>query len=202
MKMTIADFRGFDRLPSRHECSTQALERAIASNCATVRTRHHEYREIVAFRRQPHSRKLASTLRIAALRLRGGGSGDEAVASLGDSRHLAAIAGMLAEWLCAYATPIGWVDGIEFPENTESISGTSAAHCLLRIVEFGRRVVDARAPDDLDLAACHLVEAARHIGTNRLVAVLLGRASIRVRHPARSGAEYASLVATSEPRPL
>ncbi|AOJ72709.1 MULTISPECIES: hypothetical protein [Burkholderia] len=175
----------FDKLPSRHEFSTQALERAIASNCTTLRTRIREYREIVAFRRQPHSRKLARALWIAAWRMPD--VDGEMVAALSSCGNLATIAGVLGEWLGAHATPVGRVAAIDPPGAGDEIPGPRAVYCMRCVVEFGRKVVDARVSIDLDLAADHLVDAALSIGANLLVDVLLRRARVRIRHPSSVG---------------
>ncbi|AHI68249.1 hypothetical protein NX868_25840 [Burkholderia thailandensis] len=189
MNIRNADTFTFDKLASRHESSTQALERAIASNCTTLRTRIREYREIVAFRRQPHSRKLARALWIAAWRMPR--VDDDWVAALSSRGNLATIAGVLGEWLGTHAMPVGRVAAIDPPGDGAEIPEPRAVYCMRCVVEFGQKVVDARAPIDLDLAASHLVDAALSIGANLLIDVLLRRARVRIRHPSSVGGDGA-----------
>ncbi|WP_454733751.1 MULTISPECIES: hypothetical protein [Cupriavidus] len=185
MNIRDADTYTFDKLPSRHEPDTRVLERAIASNCTTLRSRHREYREIVAFRRLPHAKKLESALWRAAWRLR---EVDGArVAALCAAGNLHTIAGMLGEWLGVHATPVGWVKGIATAAGEPAVPGPRAVYCMRRVAEFGQKIVDARGPRDLDLAADYLVEAAQGIGADLLIEVLLRRAQVRVQPPLNSG---------------
>src|SRR5690348_13792801 len=65
-----AGVKRFNRLQSRHEKQIRILERAIAANCVSLRTRRREYQERVEFCRRPHARKFATALRRAVWRMR------------------------------------------------------------------------------------------------------------------------------------
>ena len=184
MNIRNADTYTFDQLPSEHETSTRALERAIASNCTTLRSRHREYRELVAFRRMPHIRKLERTLWLAACQLRD--VDDAKVAALCGSGNTATIASMLGEWLGVHAAPVDWVVGIDPADGAPPVPDGRAVYCMRHVVAFGRKVIDARDPSDLDLAASYLIDAATSIGADLLIDVLLKLAAVRVRYPART----------------
>ncbi|PAJ80723.1 hypothetical protein [Burkholderia ubonensis] len=184
MNIRDADTYTFDKLPSEHEMCTRALERAIASNCTTLRSRHREYRELIAFRRMPHIRKLERALWLAAWQLRG--VDDAKVAALCGSGNLATIASMLGEWLGVHATPVGWVVGIDPADGAPPVPDARAVYSMRRVVAFGRKVIDAREASDLELAASYLGDAATSIGADLLIDVLLKRATVRIRYPARA----------------
>ncbi|ACB69085.1 conserved hypothetical protein (plasmid) [Burkholderia ambifaria MC40-6] len=179
-----ADTYSFDKLPSEHEASTRALERAIASNCTTLRSRHREYRELIAFRRAPHIRKLERALWLAAWRLRD--ADDAKIAALCGSGNLATIASMLGEWLGVHATPVGWVVGIDPADGAPPVPPPRAVYTMQCVVAFGRKVVNAREASDLELAASYLADASASIVADLLIDVLLKRATVRVRYPARA----------------
>ena len=184
MNIRNADTYTFDQLPCEHEQGTRALERAIASNCTTLRSRHHEYREIVAFRRTPHIKKLERTLWLAAWQLHD--VDDAKVAALCANGNLATIASMLAEWLGVHAAPVEWVAGIDPGGGAPLVPGVRAVYCMRRVVAFGRKVIDVPDGSDLGLAASCLVDAATSIGADLLIDVLLKLAAVRVRYPARA----------------
>ncbi|MBR8067657.1 hypothetical protein KDX32_31865 [Burkholderia ambifaria] len=184
MNIRNADTYTFDQLPSKHELDTRMLERAIASNCTTLRSRHREYRERVAFRRMPHIKKLERTLWLAAWQLRG--VDDAKVAALCGSGNLSTIASTLGEWLGVHAAPVEWVVAIDPADGAPSIPSLRAVYCMRRVVAFGRKVIDAREPGDLELAASYLVDAATSIGADLLIDVLLKLAAVRIRYPVRA----------------
>ncbi|MBR8460153.1 hypothetical protein [Burkholderia dolosa] len=184
MNIRNADTYTFDQLPSEHDASTRALERALASNCTTLRSRQREYRELIAFRRTPHIKKLERALWLAASQLQR--VDDANAAALCAGGNLATIAGMLGEWLGVHAVPIGWIVGIDPVGDAPPVPAARAIYCMRRVVAFGRKIVDAREPADLELAASYLRDAATSIGADLLIDVLLRRAAVRVRYPARA----------------
>ncbi len=181
MNIRDSDTYNFNALPSRHEAETRALEKAVASNCTTLRTYRQEYKKIVDFRRMTHLQKLEKALWRVAWQLPN--VDDANVAALCSEGNLHTIASMLGQWLGAHGTPAGWVTGIHLAEEKNAIPGPRAAYCIRRLVEFAQGVIDARGPDDIEIAALYLVDAAESIDANVLIDVLLKRATVQIRYP-------------------
>jgi hypothetical protein len=177
MSTPHADTYAFDRLMSCHEESTQALERAIASNCPTLRNRLREYREIVAFRRSAASTRLQQALRLAAHQL--SDIGPVKAAALYSPGNLGTIARTVHGWIDADVASPGTAVSMEPAGSGVAPTPREASYGLRRIVDFARQVVDARDALDLDVAASYLVDAARELGTGLLIEVLLGQVVVR-----------------------
>lgn len=173
----------FDQLPSYYEPETRELERAIASNCHTLRHYVPAYRESLAFRRQPNSDKLRRALTYVGRRLPG--ASDEAISALHAPRNVSKIASLLVHWLGIFATPIAWVTEILGEDGTVVASGVPAVSAMYEIVGFGNDVVDARSDRDLEFAAQRLLRAATVLPADVVIAILLRKASVGVRRPTR-----------------
>jgi hypothetical protein len=180
---------GFDRLASRYEEETCRLERALASHCATLRSHRFALKERVEFARQPHTGKLAQALRDVSWRMP-----DLHGARLGElraTRGVESVAARLAGWLDPYGTPdvMGVTGIVRADPQASPVAPAQARFAMKRIVGFGQAVVDAREPLDLDFAGDHLIDAAREIGTEAVVDVLIGRATVQVSHGAAATPE-------------
>ncbi len=173
----------FDQLPSYYEPETRGLERAIASNCHTLRHYIPAYRESLAFRRQPNSDKLRRALSYAGRRLPG--ASDAAISALHAPRNIDRIASLLVSWLGMFATPLAWVTEIRSEDGATLASGVPAVKAMYEIVGFGNDVVDARSDRDLEFAAQRLLRAAAVLTSDDVIAVLLREASVVVRRPTR-----------------
>lgn len=104
-----------------------------------------------------------------------------------DPANLAIMAGALAIWVGAHATPIGWVVDIGMAGLGIYALGSEAIAVISEVKAFGSGVVNAEKESDLFLAGKHLGKAVAIVGVDLVVAILLKRAVVKVREPRLKG---------------
>lgn len=104
-----------------------------------------------------------------------------------DPANLAIMAGALAIWVGAHATPIGWVVDIGMAGLGIYALGSEAIAVISEVKAFGSGVVNAEKESDLILAGKHLGKAIAIVGVDLVVAILLKRAVVKVREPRLKG---------------
>ncbi|MFC5472451.1 hypothetical protein [Paraherbaspirillum soli] len=146
-------------------------------------------RKRVQFMEKSNTEKLGSALYYGMQRLPAAASGQ--AAALMDPRNLAIAAGVLALWLGSHATPIGWVVDIAMVGVGVVALGATAMQVISYLQRFGEGIIDARDDNDLIIAGYAFSNAVVLIGIEVVVAILLKKATIKVRRP---GAAEAKLV--------
>lgn len=142
------------------------------------------------FKRMSNSDKLGEAIRHAAGRLPGQAR-DQALA-LVDPTNLAIMAGALAIWVGAQATPVGWVVNIAMLGAGVVAAGAQAVEVARELRDFALGVLGADDTTDLRAAGDHLAKAVAMVGVDLVVALLLKKAVVKVREPkvaASTGAE-------------
>lgn len=104
--------------------------------------------------------------------------------------NLAIMAGALAIWIGAQATPVGWVVDIGMVGLGVVALGAEALSVMRELHAFGMGVIEAQSEVDLIKAGRHLSKAVAIIGVDVVMAILLKKAVIKVKEvKARAGAE-------------
>lgn len=143
-----------------------------------------------AFRRLSNTEKLGTALRSAALSLQ-----PEVQAKLLElisPTSLAIMAGALALWVGAHATPAGWVVDIGMVGLGVVALGYEAIQVMRELRGFASGVISARSEIELMEAGRHLSKAIAMVGVDVVVAILLKKALIKVRQPSPKGGEAGS----------
>jgi hypothetical protein len=106
--------------------------------------------------------------------------------------NLAIMAGALAIWVGAHATPIGWVVDIGMVGLGVVALGAEAVKVMRELHAFAMGVIKAQSEADLIAAGQHLAKAIAIVGVDVVVAILLKKAIVKVRQPTPRGGEAAS----------
>jgi hypothetical protein len=125
--------------------------------------------------------KLGIALRSAATSV--GGEAGAKLAELLSPTNLAIMAGALAIWIGAQATPIGWVVNIGMIGLGVIALGVEAITVMRELQAFGVGVITAKTEADLSQAGKHLAKAVAIVGVDVVVAILLKKAVIKIREP-------------------
>lgn len=134
------------------------------------------------FARLSNTDKLGVALRSAAQ-----GLGPEVGGKLRElisPTNLAIMAGALAIWVGAQATPIGWIVDIGMVGLGVVALGAEAVHVMRELHAFAMGVIRANNEVDLMKAGGHLAKAVAIVGVDVVVAILLKKAIVKVRQPA------------------
>jgi hypothetical protein len=133
------------------------------------------------FMRMSNTDKLGVAIRQFALRLPA-----EARAhamALVDPGNLAIMAGALAIWVGAQATPVGWVVNIAMFGMGVVAIGAEAVDVAREFRDFAVGVLGADDESELRAAVDHLAKATAIVGVDVVVALLLKKATVKVREP-------------------
>lgn len=133
------------------------------------------------FMRMSNTDKLGVAIRQFALRLPA-----EARAhamALVDPGNLAIMAGALAIWVGAQATPVGWVVNIAMFGMGVVAIGAEAVDVARELRDFAVGVLGADDESELRAAVDHLAKATAIVGVDVVVALLLKKATVKVREP-------------------
>lgn len=133
------------------------------------------------FMRMSNTDKLGVAIRHAALRLPAEAR-DQAMALI-DPANLAIMAGALAVWVGAQATPVGWVVNIAMLGVGVVATGALAVQVARELRDFALGVLGADDTADLRAAGDHLAKAVLLVGVDLVVALLLKKAIVKVREP-------------------
>jgi hypothetical protein len=133
------------------------------------------------FTHMSNTDKLGVAIRHAALRLPAEAR-DQAMA-LVDPANLAIMAGALAVWVGAQATPVGWVVNIAMIGVGVAATGAVAVQVARELRDFALGVLSADDTADLRVAGDHLAKAVVLVGVDLVVALLLKKAIVKVRQP-------------------
>lgn len=125
--------------------------------------------------------KLGVAIRHAALRLPA--QARDQTMALVDPANLAIMAGALAVWVGAQATPVGWVVNIAMIGVGVAATGMVAVDVAREIRDFALGVLGANDTADLRAAGDHLAKAVVLVGVDLVVALLLKKAIVKVREP-------------------
>ncbi|MFY9476260.1 MAG: RES family NAD+ phosphorylase [Aquabacterium sp.] len=137
------------------------------------------------FQRLSNTDKLGIALRSAASSL--GPEMQAKAAELMSATNLAIMAGALAIWIGAHATPVGWVVDIGMVGLGVVALGYEAVQVMKELQSFAMGVVAAKSEADLMAAGKHLSKAIAIVGVDVVVAILLKKAMVKVRQPATAG---------------
>jgi hypothetical protein len=105
--------------------------------------------------------------------------------------NLAIMAGALAIWVGAHATPIGWVVDIGMVGLGVVALGAEAVSVMRELHAFAMGVIRAKSEADLMAAGRHLAKAIAIVGVDVVVAILLKKAVVKVREPGPAAGEAA-----------
>lgn len=133
------------------------------------------------FMRMSNSDKLFVALRQFALRLPKEARHHAKV--LVDPANLAIMAGALAIWVGAQATPVGWVVDIAMFGMGVVAIGSEAIDVAREFRDFAVGVLGAEDESELRAAVDHLAKAMAIVGVDVVVALLLKKATVKVREP-------------------
>ena len=97
--------------------------------------------------------------------------------------NVAIMAGALAIWVGAHATPIGWVVDIGMVGLGVVALGAEAVNVMRELHAFGMGVIKAQSEIALMEAGRHLAKAVAIVGVDVVVAILLKKAIVKVRQP-------------------
>jgi hypothetical protein len=153
------------------------------------------------FTHMSNTDKLGVAIRHAALRLPAEAR-DQAMA-LVDPANLAIMAGALAVWVGAQATPVGWVVNIAMIGVGVAATGAVAVQVARELRDFAMGVLGADDTADLRAAGDHLAKAVLLVGVDLVVALLLKKAIVKVREPKMpklEGGEAKPLFGRYDPR--
>lgn len=126
--------------------------------------------EQARFKRLTNTEKLQHAL-IAAFASTPGQMRDKAVEALSPA-NLAIMAGALAIWIGAHATPIGWVVDIGMLGLGVVALGAEAAQVISEIRHFALGVINAKSEADLHKAGSHLGKAIAIVGMDVVLAIV------------------------------
>ena len=143
--------------------------------------------EAARFARLSNTDKLGVALRTTA-----GAVGPEMGGKLRElisPTNLAIMAGALAIWVGAHATPIGWVVDIGMVGLGVVALGAEAVSVMRELHAFAMGVIKAKSETDLMAAGRHLAKAIAIVGVDVVVAILLKKAIVKVREPGAAAGE-------------
>ncbi len=151
---------------------------APAMNRALVDPGHADRQR---FMRMSNTDKLGVAIRQLALRLPA--EARHHAMALVDPANLAIMAGALAIWVGAQATPIGWVADIAMFGMGVVAIGAEAVDVARELRDFAMGVLGAEDESELRAAVDHLAKAIAIVGVDVVVALLLKKAIVKVREP-------------------
>lgn len=93
------------------------------------------------------------------------------------------MAGALAIWIGAQATPIGWVVNIGMAGLGVVALGAEAIDVIQELHAFGMGVITANSEAELVKAGGHLAKAIAIVGVDMVIALLLKKATVKLREP-------------------
>lgn len=105
--------------------------------------------------------------------------------------NLAMMAGALAIWVGAHATPIGCAVDIGMVGLGVVALGAEAVSVMRELHAFAMGVIRAKSEADLMAAGRHLAKAIAIVGVDVVVAILLKKAVVKVREPGPAAGEAA-----------
>jgi hypothetical protein len=133
------------------------------------------------FQRMSNTDRLGIAVKGAASSLPG--EFRDKIIELAQPGNIAIMAGGLAIWIGAHATPVGWIVDIGMVGLGVVALGAEAFNVTMEIKYFAQGIIDAGSENELMDAGKHLSKAIAIVGVDVVIAILLKKATIKIREP-------------------